>query len=536
MLRRLSGVRLLLVGLFAAGLVGALGGVTYAAFSAATANPDSAFTAKRIYPAERGTSAWKLNDRSTGTAADRSDEISFADDGRTVNTGNWAAAFSASRYVELDLYGSLPAGLSVSNASFSLRFRTTGGTGCFYFEVRRASTGVVLATHGSSGTPLACHGTTLQTTATPIPSVSSTDIANDLRIRVFGNRSGGGIWVVDEVVATGSTPYAGFTLYEKLAVDATTGTPFSAAWELAVENDGSRHQTSNWTNAYSGTRYVEFTFPSTLPSSATVTAAAVDIGYRPTTNGPTACFYLEIYAGGTLIGTHGSTGASLSCHNTNATTLVHAEALAEVDTAAEANALTVRLYARNSASSSIQFDLARLRVTSSLEPGSGCANPGAQTLYASADTNVRENNATTNYGTDANVRVRSATGNNRRTLVSFSLPSISPGCSVTGATLRLFHSTSQGTRTLEVFRAAAAWTETGVNWNNQPAGTGTAVTGANGAGWRDFTVTQHVLDLYASGNFGFLVRDSVEGSATDEEQTIHSREGTNDPQLVLTIG
>jgi hypothetical protein len=369
MLRRLSGVRLLLLGLLAAGLVGALGGVTYAAFSAATSNPASSFTAKRIYPAERATSAWKLNDRSSGTAADRSDEISFADDGRTVNTGNWTAAFSTSRYVEVDLYGSLPAGLAVSNASFSLRFRTTGGTGCFYVEVRRASTGAVLATHGSSGTPLACHGTTLQTTATAIPSVSSTDIANDLRIRVFGNRSGGGIWVVDEIVATGSTPYAGFTLYEKLGVDATTGTPFSAPWELAVENDGSRYQTSNWTNAYSATRYVEFTFPSTLPSSATVTAAAVDIGYRPTTNGPTACFYLEIYAGGTLIGTHGSTGASLSCHNTNATTLVHAEALAEVDTAAEANALTARLYARNSASSSIQFDLARLRVTSSLEPG-----------------------------------------------------------------------------------------------------------------------------------------------------------------------
>lgn len=517
-------------------VLGALAGGTYAAFSAATSNPASTFTAKRIYPGERPTTAWKVNDRSSGTAVDRSAEVAFADDGRTVNTGSWAAAYSPSRYLELDPYGSLPAGLAVTNASFSLRFRTTSGTGCFYFEVRRASTGAVVATHGSSGASVACHGTTLQTTTTAIPSVDGTDLANDLRIRIYGNKSGGGVWVLDEAVVTGASPYAGFTLYRKIGVDASTGTPTTAPWEPAATDDGAQLTTNSWATSYSGTRYVELTFPATLPSTASVSAVALDLGYRPTTNGSTACFYLEIYAGGSLIGTHGSTGSSLSCHSSNATTLVHAEALAEVDTAAEANALTARMYGRVSPAGSMQLDLARLRVTSSLDAGSGCASPGTTTLTSSADTHVRQNPSTSNFGTTTTLLVRSAGGNNRRALVTFTLPTLPAGCAVTAATLRLFQSATEGTRTLEVLRAASAWTETGATWNNQPAAAGTAVAGTNGAGWRDFAVTQHVLDLYGGGNFGFVVRDSAESSPTDEQQTIHSREGANDPQLVLTIG
>ena len=41
-----------------------------------------------------------------------------------------------------------------------MKFASTGGAGsgnaCFYFEVRRASTGAVLGTYGSSGSPVAC--------------------------------------------------------------------------------------------------------------------------------------------------------------------------------------------------------------------------------------------------------------------------------------------------------------------------------------------------------------------------------------------
>ena len=42
--------------------------------------------------------------------------------------------------------------------------------------------------------------------------------------------------------------------------------------------------------------------------------------------------------------------------------------------------------------------------------------------------------------------------------------------------------------------------------------------------------------LYSSGNYGFVLRDSAEDSATASENKFHSREAANPPELVLTFG
>ena len=168
---------------------------------------------------------------------------------------------------------------------------------------------------------------------------------------------------------------------------------------------------------------------------------------------------------------------------------------------------------------------------------STCAAPGTQTLTSVADSLVAEAAPTINYGTDAtNFGVRSYSGGDARSLLRFNLPSIPSGCSVTGATLRLYTTSGAAGRTLEVGLVSSSWTETTVTWNNQPATSGSAATTASGTGWRELDVAAHVQTMYGGSNNGWLLRDASENSGTIMDQVIHPRENTNAPQLVITFG
>ena len=106
-----------------------------------------------------------------------------------------------------------------------MKFASTGGAGsgnaCFYFEVRRASTGAVLGTYGSSGSPVACSTGATQTVSTTDISaqVTNTTIANDLRIRVLGVETGAKAWKVESATVTGATTLGNYTLYPNTLVD-----------------------------------------------------------------------------------------------------------------------------------------------------------------------------------------------------------------------------------------------------------------------------------------------------------------------------
>ena len=134
----------------------------------------------------------------------------------------------------------------------------------------------------------------------------------------------------------------------------------------------------------------------------------------------------------------------------------------------------------------------------------------------------------------------SKSGNaNRRTLVRFNLPSLPSGCSVTGAALTLQSTSAVTGRTIDLYRAAGSWTETGVTWNNAPAPTGTPTSRASGAGAATWDATAHVEAMYSGTNNGFILRDSAEGSAAAPEQKYQAREGTpdtQDPTLIVAWG
>src|SRR5262249_10684383 len=130
----------------------ATAGAAWAAYSATTSTPTSTITAKRIYPAERSWSAWKVADASGGGAeTDASAPLGYASDGLVYTTGAWSSAFATTRYLDVDYNNALPAGLSVANAKMNVRIlgNNGGDTVCYYVELRRKSTNAVVAAYGS---------------------------------------------------------------------------------------------------------------------------------------------------------------------------------------------------------------------------------------------------------------------------------------------------------------------------------------------------------------------------------------------------
>lgn len=166
-----------------------------------------------------------------------------------------------------------------------------------------------------------------------------------------------------------------------------------------------------------------------------------------------------------------------------------------------------------------------------------CMDGGTQTLSANKDSYVDEALAGLNFGTSANSLVQSLLNGNKRTLIGFELPAIPDRCQLTGATLRLYATGVNTSRTIDVLRANAPWTEGGVTWNTRPAGTGSAVSAAATNAWVSWNVKDHVSAMYAGANNGFVVRDSAEGATLAKLQTYASRETLlgHPPELELVF-
>ena len=184
------------------------------------------------------------------------------------------------------------------------------------------------------------------------------------------------------------------------------------------------------------------------------------------------------------------------------------------------------------------------------------------TTTAVADTNARQATPATNFGTATTMSVSSGVGVNQRIYIQFSIASCAPAIPASAtirlATLRLFMTAVPAVcRTVDVFRVLAAWGETTLTWNNQPFGTainnpasGTrtvAFTVGTPAGCTNQaagyvnggTVTTDVAAWVAAPatNFGWMLRDDVEDSATTRTATFSAKDlGTlaQAPQLVVT--
>ena len=313
-----------------------------------------------------GTSAWDIRDASAGAAEANATAATAAADARTFATATWTSTFGT-KHLEFDMNNALASAATVSNATFNFRFAAAaaGEQACFYFELRRISTGAVISTHGSAATPVQCvTGTTQTTVSTPMPQLTTGALANDTRIRVYARESASKLITVDMATVTGTASGTAFTQHALSYVDAAAATPTTTRWGPAVAGDSAAYSSAaNWAAAFSSSRYLKFTFPAYVPSGATVTGATLKNYYRPTASGRNACWYFEVYAGTTLIATHGSTVAPVSCNSTSTYT-TDSIALPSVNTPARANSLVVRAYYNISGSGTrtTQHDLVNLSV------------------------------------------------------------------------------------------------------------------------------------------------------------------------------
>jgi hypothetical protein len=189
------------------------------------------------------------------------------------------------------------------------------------------------------------------------------------------------------------------------------------------------------------------------------------------------------------------------------------------------------------------------------------ATPATTTVVT--DASVRQATPGSNFGTATTFDVASGNALNRRTYLRFDLtaciPAIPAAAIVRLATLRLYVTALPGVcRTLDLFRVTAAWGESTVTWTNQPFGTtinnppGTSRSGSFAVGTPvgcqnrttgsyvvGGTVTSDVAGFVSGGssNFGWMLRDDVEGSATTHTVTFSSKNlgiVTQAPQLVIT--
>jgi hypothetical protein len=184
------------------------------------------------------------------------------------------------------------------------------------------------------------------------------------------------------------------------------------------------------------------------------------------------------------------------------------------------------------------------------------------TTTAVIDTTARQGTPNGNFGALNPLTVSSGNGINQRIYLRFDLsvcsPAIPASAIVRLATLRLYMTAAPAAcRVLDLYPVTAAWVETTLTWNNQPFGTtlnnpptgsrtGTFSVGTP-AGCQNMavgyvtggTVTADVASLVAGSvtNFGWMIRDDTEGSATTRTATFAAKElGTvaQEPQLVVT--
>ena len=168
--------------------------------------------------------------------------------------------------------------------------------------------------------------------------------------------------------------------------------------------------------------------------------------------------------------------------------------------------------------------------------------PTASTLTPVADAFVRSGiYATTNYGSNPSLLVKTEAGDfNRYSYLKFDLGAVA---TVNTARLRLYGLTSGGANiaadnnvTVSVYAVSnTSWTETGINWNNKPATSGTArtFTATRTAGWYEVDLTSYVQAEKAAGR-NIISLGLVNATSSASVVTINSREnGANRPALVI---
>ena len=133
--------------------------------------------------------------------------------------------------------------------------------------------------------------------------------------------------------------------------DGSSGALADASATHAFAADGRTFNTTNWSNSFSLTRWVDYDLNASLQPGLTVSGASFNYRLAATNAGDTACFYFEVrrISNGTVIpgGTHGSTTTPAGCVTGTGLTTVPTP-LPELNTTDLANDARIRVYTRMS--------------------------------------------------------------------------------------------------------------------------------------------------------------------------------------------
>jgi hypothetical protein len=142
---------------------------------------------------------------------------------------------------------------------------------------------------------------------------------------------------------------------------------------------------------------------------------------------------------------------------------------------------------------------------------------------------------------------------NQRAFLRFDLtkcsPTIPSTATISAAGLRMFPAAvATACRTYDVFKVTASWVETTITWNNQPAvaasrtsfnniGAAVCTNSTANAYTTTWDVTADVSAFVAgtATNFGWMVMDDTESSATVRTTTFYARETNSIASAQLII-
>ncbi len=179
------------------------------------------------------------------------------------------------------------------------------------------------------------------------------------------------------------------------------------------------------------------------------------------------------------------------------------------------------------------------------------APPLPSTFYSVADATILQGLASTNFGSTRDMwagyeHCSGSSNGVTRSLVKFDLSAIPQGTQIAQATLSLYHANycdiGNRTHSVTTYRIANNWSESSVNWNNQPSlgepfGSASITSGAWGRYTFDVTTLVQAWVNGTRPNYGVMVR-GPESSGNDSARLgFYTRDegGTDyDPYLTIT--
>lgn len=169
---------------------------------------------------------------------------------------------------------------------------------------------------------------------------------------------------------------------------------------------------------------------------------------------------------------------------------------------------------------------------------------GAQTAEFTpvADSLIRANQASSNFGDDAELQINPHQVNTERAFIRFDVSSVPAGATIGVATLTLCPTQAVATsadRLHDVHRVLGVWSESAVTWDSQPPVLNPRTDSKvylGGLDCVDLDVTDDVAAWVAGGaNYGWLLKDESEG--VDNRKVAYASRENSDTSLapVLTV-